>query len=44
MGSDLRKTTLVRASSIYKRQTRLLGREDAPEKQDRNCQRAINIY
>jgi hypothetical protein len=39
--SDLRKTTLVRASSIYKRQTRPLVREVAPEKQGRNCQRVI---
>jgi hypothetical protein len=31
-----------RASSIYKRQTRPLVREGAPQKQDRNCQ--IVIY
>jgi hypothetical protein len=42
--SDPRKTTLARASSIYKRQTRPLVREGAPEKQDRNCQRVINIW
>jgi hypothetical protein len=41
--SDSRKTTLPRASSIYKRQTRPLVREGAPEKQDRNCQKVINI-
>jgi hypothetical protein len=39
-----RRTTLSRASSIYKRQTRPLVREGATEKQDRNCQRAINIW
>jgi hypothetical protein len=42
--SDPKKTTLSRASSIYKRQTRLLVREGATEKQDRNCQRVINIW
>jgi hypothetical protein len=42
--SDPRKTTLSRASSIYKRQTRPLVRENAPQKQDRNCQRVINIW
>jgi hypothetical protein len=36
------KTTLARTSSIYKRQTRPLVREGAPENQDRNCQRLIN--
>jgi hypothetical protein len=41
--SDPRKTALARASSIYKRQTRLLVREGAPQKQDRNCQTVINI-
>jgi hypothetical protein len=41
--SDPRKTALARASSIYKRQTRPLVREGAPQKQDRNCQRLINI-
>jgi hypothetical protein len=41
--SDPRKTALAKASSIYRRQTRPLVREDAPEKQDRNCQRVINI-
>jgi hypothetical protein len=33
----------ARASSIYKRQTRPLVREGAPQKQDCNCQRLINI-
>jgi hypothetical protein len=42
--SDPRKTTLARASSIYKRQTRPLVRESAPDKQARNCQKAINIW
>jgi hypothetical protein len=42
--SDPRNTTLARASSIYKRQTRPLVREGAPEKQVRNCQRVINIW
>jgi hypothetical protein len=42
--SDPRKTTLPRASSIYKRQTRPLVREGAPQKQDRNCQREIIIW
>jgi hypothetical protein len=41
--TDQRKTTLARASSIYKIQTRPLVREGAPEKQDRNYQRIINI-
>jgi hypothetical protein len=36
--SDPRKIVLARASSIYKRQTRPLVREGAPQKQDRNCQ------
>jgi hypothetical protein len=31
------------AGSIYKRQTRPLVREGAPQKQDRNCQIVINI-
>jgi hypothetical protein len=39
-----RKTALARASSIYKRQTRPLVREGAPQKQDRNCQAVINIW
>jgi hypothetical protein len=43
MDSDPRKTTLARASSIYKWQTRRLVRDGAPRKQDRNCQRVINI-
>jgi hypothetical protein len=38
------KTTLARASSIYKRHTRPLTREGSPQKQDRNCQRVINIW
>jgi hypothetical protein len=42
--SDLRKTTLARISSIYKRQTHPLVREAAPQKQDRNCQTVINIW
>jgi hypothetical protein len=41
---DPRKTALARASSIYKLQTRFLVREGAPQKQDRNCQTAINIW
>jgi hypothetical protein len=42
--SDPRKTTLARASSIYKRQIRPPVREGAPQKQDRNYQRVINIW
>jgi hypothetical protein len=42
--SDPRKTTLARASSMYKRQTLPLVREGAPQKQDRNCQMVINIW
>jgi hypothetical protein len=42
--SDPRKTALVMASSIYKRQTRPLVREGAPQKQDRNCQTIISIW
>jgi hypothetical protein len=41
--SDPRKTTLARAISVYKRQTRPLIREGVPQKQYRNCQRVINI-
>jgi hypothetical protein len=41
--SGLRKTALERANSIYKRQTRTLVREGAPQKQDCNCQTVINI-
>jgi hypothetical protein len=41
--SDPRKITLARASSIYKRHTHPLVREGATQKQDRNCQRVINI-
>jgi hypothetical protein len=39
-----RKTTLAKASSIYKRQTHPLVREGEPQKQDRNCQRITNIW
>jgi hypothetical protein len=42
--SDPRKNALARASSIYKRQTRPLVREGAPQKQDCNCQTVINIW
>jgi hypothetical protein len=42
--SDPRKTALGRPSSVYKRQTRPLVREDAPQKQDRNCQIVIAKY
>jgi hypothetical protein len=42
--SDPRKTPLARARSIYKRQTHHHIREGTPEKQDRNCQRVINIW
>jgi hypothetical protein len=35
--SDPRKSALARASSTYKRQTRPLVREGAPQEQDRNC-------
>jgi hypothetical protein len=42
--SDPRKTTLARASSIYKRQTCPLVRKGAPQKQDRNCQSVTNIW
>jgi hypothetical protein len=42
--SDPRKTTLARVSSIYRRQTRPHVRGGASEKQDRNCQRVINIW
>jgi hypothetical protein len=42
--SDPRKTTLARASSIYQRQSRPLVRGVAPQKQERNCQRVINIW
>jgi hypothetical protein len=41
---DPRNTTLARATSIYKRQTRPLVRESTPEKRDSNCQRVINIW
>jgi hypothetical protein len=43
-GLDPRMTALAKASSMYKRQTRPLVREDAPQKQDRNCQTVINIW
>jgi hypothetical protein len=42
--SDPRNTALARASGIYKIQTSPLVREDAPQKQDRNCQTVINIW
>jgi hypothetical protein len=42
--SDPTKTRLARASSIYKRQTRSLAREGAPQKQDCNCRTVINIW
>jgi hypothetical protein len=41
--SDPRETALARTRSIYKRQTRPLVREGAPQKQDRNCQTLIDI-
>jgi hypothetical protein len=34
---DPRKIALTRTSSTYKRQTRPLVRESAPQEQDRNC-------
>jgi hypothetical protein len=37
-----RNTALARASSIYKKETRPLVREDALQKQDRICQTVIN--
>jgi hypothetical protein len=42
--SEPRRPVLATASSIYKRQTRPLVREGAPQKQDRNCQTVINIW
>jgi hypothetical protein len=42
--SDPRKTLLERASRIYKIQTRPLVRVGAPQRQDHNCQRVINIW
>jgi hypothetical protein len=42
--SDARMTALVMASSIYKRQTRLLVRENAPHQQTRNYLTAIKIW
>jgi hypothetical protein len=36
------KGYLARASSIYKRQTRPLVREGAPEKRDRNCKKILD--
>jgi hypothetical protein len=39
-----RMTVLARTGSIYKRQTRPLVREGAPQKQDRKCQTVINIW
>jgi hypothetical protein len=41
---DPRKTALARASCTYKRQSRPLVKEDAQRKQERNCQREINIW
>jgi hypothetical protein len=38
------KTALASTSIIHKRQTRPLVREGAPQKQDRNCQKVINIW
>jgi hypothetical protein len=38
------KTALAGASSIYKRQTRPLVREGAPQKQDRKYQTVKNIW
>jgi hypothetical protein len=37
------KGYLARASNIYRRQTRPLVREGAPQTQDRNCQRVITL-
>jgi hypothetical protein len=42
--SDRIYSTLATTSRIYKRQTRPLVREGAPQKQDYNCQRVINIW
>jgi hypothetical protein len=43
--SDPRRTALARTSWIWKRHTRPLVREDAPQKQDCNCQKVIiNIW
>jgi hypothetical protein len=42
--SDPRSTALARASSMSKRQTRHIVREGAPQKQNRNCQKVINIW
>jgi hypothetical protein len=42
--SDPKEIALARSSSTYKRQTRPLIREGAPQKQDRNCQTVINIW
>jgi hypothetical protein len=41
---DPRKIALARVRSICKRQTHPLMREDAPQKQDRSCQRVINTW
>jgi hypothetical protein len=43
-GFEPEKTRLARAISIYKRQTLILVREGAPEKQDLNCQREMNMW
>jgi hypothetical protein len=42
--SDPTKNALAGARSKYKRQTRPLVREGAPQKQDRICQKIINIW
>jgi hypothetical protein len=41
---DPRSTAPARASRMYKRQTRHLVREGAPQEQNRNCQQVINIW
>jgi hypothetical protein len=43
-GSDPRKTALAKASSIYKRQTRPLLREGAPQNQVCTCQTVITVW
>jgi hypothetical protein len=42
--SDTKMTSLARFSSNFKRQTRLLVREGAPNQQTRNCQTIIKIW
>jgi hypothetical protein len=44
LSMDPRNTVLGRASCLYKRQTRPLVWEGAPQKQYRNCQTIINIW